>query len=152
MVHSSPNNNQSRVHQSQACFLHITHLGILKVHDQNYTIKEIQYFCLINRQPWTAIIIFFFFSKQPRQITGSGSELNWIYSASCTSEILCQDVINLHSHDLKSCNAAFVTKHIMGGVLGPTLGSWWKAACGDRGFLRGCAPQKWKKNVMFKVN
>ena len=30
MVHSSPKNTKSRVHQTQACFLNTTHLGILK--------------------------------------------------------------------------------------------------------------------------
>ena len=30
MVHSGPNNAKSRVHQSQACLLHTTNLGILK--------------------------------------------------------------------------------------------------------------------------
>ena len=35
MVHSSPNNAKSRVHQSQACFLHTTHLGILKEYKTN---------------------------------------------------------------------------------------------------------------------
>ena len=30
MVHSGPNNTKSRVYQAQACFLHTTHLGILK--------------------------------------------------------------------------------------------------------------------------
>ena len=31
MVHSSPNNAKSRIHQSQACFLHTTHVGILQL-------------------------------------------------------------------------------------------------------------------------
>ena len=40
MVHSSPINTKSRDRQSQACNLHTTHLGILKLHPNEKMIDE----------------------------------------------------------------------------------------------------------------